>query len=51
MKKLLLSLTIAALLPISANAQLKGLLDKAKSAVENSTGKGSLSNADIGSGL
>jgi len=51
MKKLLFSLLIAALVPAGANAQLKGLLDKAKSTVESKTGTGSLSNADIGSGL
>ncbi len=36
---------------LRANAQLKGLLNKAKSTVESATGKNSLSNADIGSGL
>ncbi|ALM50221.1 hypothetical protein AMR72_15805 [Flavobacterium psychrophilum] len=51
MKKLLFSLLIAALVPAGANAQLKGLMDKAKSKVEGVTGKGSLSNADIGNGL
>lgn len=42
---------VAALLPIGANAQLGGLLDKAKSTVSGVTGKGSLSNAEIGNGL
>ncbi|MCO6146631.1 DUF4197 domain-containing protein [Flavobacterium sp. NRK1] len=51
MKKLLLSLFIAAIIPCAAQAQLKGLLDKAKNKVEGVTGKGSLSNADIGNGL
>lgn len=51
MKKLLFSLMIAGLIPAGANAQLKGLMDKAKSTVEGATGKGSLSNAEIGNGL
>lgn len=51
MKKLLFCLMIAALLPATANAQLKGLMDKAKSTVEGATGKSSLSNAEIGNGL
>jgi hypothetical protein len=51
MKKILFSLLLMALVPAGANAQLKGLMDKAKSKVEGVTGKGTLSNADIGSGL
>lgn len=51
MKKLLFSLMIAALIPAGANAQLKGLMDKAKSTVEGATGKSSLSNSEIGNGL
>lgn len=51
MKKLFFSLMIMALAPITANAQLNDLINKAKSTVESKTGKGSLSNADIGSGL
>lgn len=39
------------LVPAGANAQLKDLMNKAKSTVEGKTGKGSLSNTDIGSGL
>ena len=51
MKKILFSLLVMALVPAAANAQLKGLMDKAKSKVEGVTGKGSLSNAEIGNGL
>jgi len=51
MKKILFALIIGALVPSVANAQLKGLMDKAKNKVEGVTGKGSLSNADIGNGL
>ncbi len=51
MKKLLFTLMAAALLPIGANAQLGGLLDKAKNTVSGATVKGSLSNAEIGNGL
>ena len=40
-----------ALVPAGANAQLKGLIDKAKTKVESKTGKGSLTNTDIGAGL
>jgi hypothetical protein len=51
MKKLFFSLMIMALVPAGANAQLKGLIDKAKTKVESKTGKGSLTNTDIGAGL
>lgn len=42
---------IMTLVPAGANAQLKGLIDKAKTKVETKTGKGSLTNTDIGAGL
>lgn len=51
MKRLFFSLMIMALVPAGANAQLKGLIDKAKTKVESKTGKGSLTNTDIGAGL
>lgn len=51
MKKLFFSLMIMTLVPAGVNAQLKDLMNKAKSTVESKTGKGSLSNTDIGSGL
>lgn len=51
MKKILFSLLSLVLVPVAASAQLKGLMDKAKSKVESVTGKGSLSNTDIASGL
>jgi len=51
MKKLFFSLLIAALVPAGANAQLKGLISKAKTTVASKTGTTSLTNADIGSGL
>lgn len=52
MKKLLLLLLFAALMPAGANAQLKGLINKAKDKVATATGgSGTLSNADIGSAL
>lgn len=51
MKKLLLSLMVAAIVPAAANAQLKGLMDKATSTVNSVTGKSTLSNTEIGNGL
>lgn len=51
MKRLFFSLMIMTLVPAGANAQLKGLIDKAKTKVESKTGKGSLTNTDIGAGL
>lgn len=51
MKRLFFSLMIMTLVPVGANAQLKGLIDKAKTKVESKTGKGSLTNTDIGAGL
>lgn len=51
MKKILFALLVMALVPAGANAQLKGLANKAKGKVESLTGKGSLSNTDIASGL
>lgn len=51
MKKLLLSLMVAAMVPAAANAQLGGLLDKAKNTVNSATGKSTLSNTEIGNGL
>lgn len=51
MKKLLLSLMVAAMVPAAANAQLKGLIDKASSTVSSVTGKSSLSTTDISAGL
>ena len=52
MKKLLFSLFVISLVSTGANAQLKGLINKAKAKVESATGgTSSLSNADIGSGL
>jgi hypothetical protein len=51
MKKLLLSLMVAAIVPAAANAQIKGLLDKAQSTVNSATGKNTLSTTDISAGL
>lgn len=52
MKKLLFCLLTVSLIPTGSNAQLKGLLDKAKDKVTTATGStGALSNADIGSAL
>lgn len=51
MKKIVFFLFAMAFVPTVTNAQLKGLMDKAKNKVESMTGKGSLSNAEIGSGL
>lgn len=51
MKKLFFSLMIMTLVPAGANAQLKGLIDKAKAKVETKTGKGSLTTTDISAGL
>lgn len=51
MKKLFLPLLLAVLTPSIANAQLKGLIDKAKSTVNNQAGTGSLSTTDISAGL
>jgi hypothetical protein len=51
MKKLLLSLMVAAMVPAAANAQLKGLMNKATSTINGATGKSTLSNTDIASGL
>lgn len=48
MKKYVLLLLIV---PFIGNAQLKGLIDKAKSTVQSKTGTTSLSNADISNGL
>lgn len=51
MKKLLLPILLAVLIPSIANAQLKGLIDKAKSTVATKTNTGSLSSTDISAGL
>lgn len=51
MKKILLSFLVIAFSATTANAQLKGLADKAKNALGSKTGTTSLSNTDISAGL
>jgi hypothetical protein len=52
MKKIILLLTLSLLTYTGANAQLKGLINKAKDKVASATGgSGTLSNTDIASGL
>lgn len=51
MKKILLPFLIIAFSTTTANAQLKGLADKAKNALGSKTGTTSLSNTDISAGL
>lgn len=50
MKKLLLSLMVAAMVPAAANAQLKGLMEKAQGTLSSATGK-NLNTTDISAGL
>jgi hypothetical protein len=51
MKKLLLPILFAAFMPSISNAQLKGLIDKAKNTVGTKTSTGNLSTTDISAGL
>ena len=51
MKKVFFTLIISAAISISANAQLKGFITKAKEKVSTVSGTNNLSNAQIGKGL
>lgn len=51
MKKLFLPILLTILIPSIANAQLKGLIDKAKSTVATKTSTGNLGTTDISAGL
>lgn len=51
MKKILLSLLFTAFIATGSNAQLKGLIDKAKTKVTSKTNKGGVTNTDITAAL